>query len=89
MAVGAPDAAVEAQARRARDEAVRREHAAIEGYRREHSDAALTRRWASTKCTPGYITHQMNAQRARLRPAYYSLATAGGANKIRSSTWVL
>ena len=35
------------------------------------------------------ITHQMNAQRARLRPAYYSLATAGGANKIRSSTWVL
>ena len=28
-------------------------------------------------------------QRARLRPAYYSLATAGGANKIRSSTWVL
>ena len=47
------------------------------------------RRWASTKCTPVYITHQMNAQRARLRPAYYSLATAGGANKIRSSTWVL
>ena len=47
------------------------------------------RRWASTKCTPGYITHQMNAQRARLRPAFYSLATAGGANKIRSSTWVL
>ena len=41
------------------------------------------------KCTPVYITHQMNAQRARLRPAYYSLATAGGANKIRSSTWVL
>ena len=40
------------------------------------------RRWASTKCTPVYITHQMNAQRARLRPAYYSLATAGGANKI-------
>ena len=47
------------------------------------------RRWASTKCTPVYITHQMNAQRARLRPTYYSLATAGGANKIRSSTWVL
>ena len=47
------------------------------------------RRWASTKCTPVYITHQMNAQRARLRPAYYSLATAGGANKIHSSTWVL
>ena len=35
------------------------------------------------------ITHQMNAQRARLRPTYYSLATAGGANKIHSSTWVL
>ena len=35
VAVGAPDAAVEAEARRARDEAVRREHAAIEGYRRE------------------------------------------------------
>ena len=47
------------------------------------------RRWASTKCTPVYITHQMNAQRARLRPTYYSLATAGGANKIHSSTWVL
>ena len=41
------------------------------------------------KCTPVYITHQMNAQRARLRPTYYSLATAGGANKIHSSTWVL
>ena len=48
VAVGAPDAAVEAEARRARDEAVRREHAAIEGYRREHSDAALTRATITT-----------------------------------------
>ena len=32
-----------------------------------------------------YITHQMNAQRARLRPAYKSLATAGGANKVCSA----
>ena len=48
VAVGAPDAAVEAEARRARDEAVRREHAAIEGYRREHSDAALTRATVTT-----------------------------------------
>ena len=41
-ALPARDTAVEAEARRARDEAVRREHAAIEEHRRERSGAAPT-----------------------------------------------
>ena len=42
-AAAAPDAAAEAEARRVRDEAVRREHVAIEHHRRERSGAAMMR----------------------------------------------
>ena len=53
VAVGAPDAAVEAEARRARDEAVRREHAARMRWRRAPCRGGATTRPATpcTRCT--------------------------------------